>query len=77
MNVMAKVEITAEVTGNVWKIEAGVGDHLDLEDPIMVLESMKMEIPVESPCSGTLTKLLVKEEDDVEEDQVIAVLETP
>ena len=74
---MAKVEITAEVTGNVWKIEVEVGDHLELEDPIMVLESMKMEIPVESPCSGTLTKLLVKEEDDVEEDQVIAVLETP
>ena len=66
-----------QVTGNVWKIEADVGDHLDLDDPIMVLESMKMEIPVESPCSGTLTKLLVKEEDDVEEDQVIAVLETP
>ena len=77
MNVMAKVEITAEVTGNVWKIEVEVGDHLELEDPIMVLESMKMEIPVESPCSGTLIKLLVKEEDNVEEDQVIAVLETP
>ena len=54
MNAMAKVEITAEVTGNVWKIEVDVGDHLELEDPIMVLESMKMEIPVESPCSGTL-----------------------
>ena len=77
VNAMAKVEITAEVTGNVWKIEVDVGDHLELEETIMVLESMKMEIPVESPCSGTLIKLLVKEEDNVEEDQVIAVLETP
>ena len=74
---MAKVEVTAEVTGNVWKIEASIGDSLDTEDNIMILESMKMEIPVEAPCRGILIELLVKEEDNVDEDQVIAILETP
>ena len=74
---MAKVEVTAEVTGNVWKIEASIGDNLDIEDNIMILESMKMEIPVEAPCRGILIELCVKEEDNVDEDQVIAILETP
>ena len=74
---MARVEVTSEVTGNVWKIEAGSGDSLETDDVIMILESMKMEIPVEAPCAGKLVELLVVEEDNVQEDQVIAILETP
>ncbi len=74
---MARVEVTSEVTGNVWKIEAGSGDSLETDDVIMILESMKMEIPVEAPCAGKLVELLVAEEDSVQEDQVIAILETP
>ncbi len=73
---MPKVEVTIEVTGNVWKIEAATGDQLNEEDVIMILESMKMEIPVEAPCSGCLAKILVSEGDSVEEDQVVAVIET-
>ena len=72
---MAKQEIESEVTGNVWKGEKSVGDKVDTEDTIMILESMKMEIPVEAPCAGTIVELLVKEEDAVEEDQVVAVIE--
>ncbi len=72
---MARVEITSEVTGNVWKIEASVGDKLEEEDTILILESMKMEIPVEATCNGTLVELLVAEEEAVEEDQVVAVIE--
>ncbi|MBF68142.1 MAG: acetyl-CoA carboxylase biotin carboxyl carrier protein subunit [Gammaproteobacteria bacterium] len=72
---MAKQEIESEVTGNVWKVEKSVGDKVDTEDTIMILESMKMEIPVEAPCAGTIVELLVKEEDAVEEDQVVAVIE--
>ena len=72
---MAKQEIESEVTGNVWKVEKSVGDTVDAEDTIMILESMKMEIPVEAPCAGTIVELLVKEEDAVEEDQVVAVIE--
>ena len=72
---MAKQEIESEVTGNVWKVEKSVGDKVATEDTIMILESMKMEIPVEAPCSGTIVELLVKEEDAVEEDQVVAIIE--
>lgn len=72
---MAQQEIESEVTGNVWKIEIKEGDKVAKEDVLIILESMKMEIPVEAPCAGIITKLLVKEEDAVEEDQILAVIE--
>jgi len=71
---MSNLPIEAEVTGNVWKIEKNIGDRVEAEDVIMILEYMKMEIPVEAPCAGTLVELLVKEEDSVSEDQVIAII---
>jgi acetyl-CoA carboxylase biotin carboxyl carrier protein len=73
---MAKIEVTSEVTGNVWKVQAKVGDVLAEEDVIMILESMKMEIPVEAPVAGKLVGLLVAEEGSVDEHQVVAVIET-
>ena len=73
---MAKIEVTSEVTGNVWKVQAKVGDVLAEEDVIMILESMKMEIPVEAPVAGKLFELSVAEEDSVVEDQVVAIIET-
>ena len=73
---MARVEITTDVTGNVWKIQAEIGDDLMQDDVIMILESMKMEIPVEATHAGKLIELLVKEEDSVDEDQVVAVIES-
>jgi biotin carboxyl carrier protein len=73
---MARIEVTSEVTGNVWKIQANVGDEVAGEDVIMILESMKMEIPIEAPDGGRLVEVLVKEEDQVDEDQVVAVIET-
>ena len=72
---MPSLPIEAEVTGNVWKNEKKIGDRVEAEDVIMILESMKMEIPVEAPCAGTLTELLVKEEDSVSEDQVVAIID--
>lgn len=73
---MAKIEVTSEVAGNVWKVQAKVGEVLAEEDVIMILESMKMEIPVEAPVAGKLVELLVAEEDSVDEHQVVAVIET-
>jgi len=73
--VMAKIEVTSEVAGNVWKVQAKVGEVLAEEDVIMILESMKMEIPVEAPVAGKLVELLVAEEEGVDEDQVVAVIE--
>ena len=73
---MARQDIESEVTGNVWKVLKGAGDNVDEGEVIMILESMKMEIPVESPSAGKLIDVLVAPEDQVEEDQVVAVLET-
>ena len=72
---MAKHEVESEVTGNVWKILLEVGADVADGDVIMILESMKMEIPVESPAEGKLVELKVSAEDQVEEDQVVAVVE--
>jgi acetyl-CoA carboxylase biotin carboxyl carrier protein len=67
-------EVEAQITGNVWKIEKAVGDSLQEEDVILILESMKMEIPVEAPCAGSLTEIRVSEGDNVEEGTVLAVI---
>ena len=72
---MAKIDVKSEITGKVWKIEAKPGDTLEEDDPILILESMKMEIPVAAPSAGKLVEVLVAEEDTVEEDQVVAVME--
>lgn len=72
---MTTQNVESEVTGNVWKIEVKVGDTVEEEDVIMILESMKMEIPVEAPCAGTISKILVNEKDQVEEEQVVAIIE--
>ena len=72
---MAKMEVESEVTGNVWKILVEEGSKVTSGDVVMILESMKMEIPVEAAADGTIAELLVQEEDQVEEDQVVAVID--
>ena len=73
---MARVEVESEVTGKVWKVEVGVGDRVAEGDTLVILESMKMEIPVESPQAGTVAELLVAPDQPVQEDQVVAVIAT-
>ena len=73
---MATEIVASEITGKVWKIVAQPGAALAEEDPIMILESMKMEIPVLAPVAGTLTKITVKEGDDVAEGQAVAEMST-
>ena len=73
---MAEEKVESEVTGTVWKILVEVGAQVAEEDTLMILESMKMEIPVEAPCAGKVTELLVNPEDPVEEGQIIATLES-
>jgi acetyl-CoA carboxylase biotin carboxyl carrier protein len=68
-------EIRAELVGNVWKVEAQEGDRVEEDDVLIILESMKMEIPVVAPSAGTVREILVKEEDVVQEGQVLAVLD--
>ena len=68
-------EVESEVAGSVWKVEAEVGSAVSAGDVLVILESMKMEIPVEAPVAGTLVELSVAPEDPVAEYQVIAVIE--
>ena len=72
---MATIEVQSVVTGSVWKIEAAVGQRLEPGDVIMILESMKMEIPVIAEDGGTLRELRVAQGVPVTEGQVVAVVE--
>jgi len=67
-------EVRAEMVANVWKVVAAEGQQLDAGDTLVILESMKMEIPVLAEEAGTLSKLHVAEGDVVQEGDLIAVL---
>ena len=73
---MARHEIESEITGIVHTVEISVGDTVDEGDVLLFLESMKMQIPVETPRSGTVAEILVQREDTVEEGQRVAVIES-
>lgn len=70
-----QTRIRSEITGTVWKILMRAGDSLQADDTIMVLESMKMEIPVIAPEAGRVIELLVAEGTPVREGQDVAVFE--
>ncbi len=67
--------VEAQITGSVWKIERAVGDQVAEGDVLILLESMKMEIPVEAPCAGRIAEIRVQEGASVEEGAVLVVLE--
>jgi acetyl-CoA carboxylase biotin carboxyl carrier protein len=66
--------VEAQITGNVWKVEKSVGDRVVEEEVILIIESMKMEIPVEAPLSGTILEIRVAEGDSIEEGAVLVVI---
>ncbi|MEA3353081.1 MAG: biotin/lipoyl-containing protein [Campylobacterota bacterium] len=70
----AGTEVGATVNGNVWKILVNVGDKVEKGQVVSILEAMKMEIDIESPCAGTVTSVAVKPNDAVEEGQTIVVI---
>lgn len=72
---MAIIDIKTEITGNVWKILHQVGSTVTEDEPLMILESMKMEIPVVAVESGVVQEILVKEGDTVTEGSVVARIE--
>jgi len=72
---MARKEIKSEITGSVWKILKKPGDPVGSEDALMILESMKMEIPVLAEMDGSVAEIRVNEGDSVSEGQVLAVLD--
>jgi len=68
-------EVRAHITGVVFQVLAKPGDRVGAGDPIIVLESMKMEIPVEAPRGGTVAEVRAKEGQTVQEGDVVALLE--
>ena len=67
-------EITAHITGTIFKIEKQVGERVEVGDDVIILESMKMEIPLESPAAGVVQDICVEEGQAVEEGMVLAVV---
>lgn len=69
------MDIKAHITGTVWKVEVEIGEEIEEEETVMILESMKMEMPIEAPADGTITEILVKPNEPVQEGQVVARME--
>jgi acetyl-CoA carboxylase biotin carboxyl carrier protein len=68
-------DVRAEITANVWQVHVEAGQTVAVGDTIAILESMKMEIPVEAPVAGIITEVKVKPDDQVQEGDVIAVID--
>jgi biotin carboxyl carrier protein len=67
--------VNAELVANVWKVVAKAGDAVTAEDTVVILESMKMEIPVPAEVAGTITEIAVKEGDVVTEGDLLAEID--
>ena len=68
-------DVEAHITGTVWKIEVAVGDKVDEGDTVVILESMKMEMPVEAEDAGTVAEILCEEGQAVNEGDALVVLD--
>jgi acetyl-CoA carboxylase biotin carboxyl carrier protein len=68
-------DVEAHITGTVWKIEVDVGDEIDEGDTVVILESMKMEMPVEAEDPGKVAEIRCEEGQSVSEGDVLVVLE--
>lgn len=69
------IEIKTQMTGNVWKIVAEVGQQVEEDQEVIILESMKMEIPVLAPEDGVITEIKIAEGDFVSEGDVVMIME--
>jgi acetyl-CoA carboxylase biotin carboxyl carrier protein len=71
---MVELRVRSEIAGSVWKIEVAVGDAVAEDDPLLILESMKMEIPLLSPRAGVVKEILVAEGEPIAEGVVAVIL---
>jgi acetyl-CoA carboxylase biotin carboxyl carrier protein len=69
------MDIKSEIDANVWKIEVAAGDRIEKDQTLLILESMKMEIPVTAPRAGTIRAILTQEGANVVEDEVLITLD--
>jgi len=68
-------EVESQIAGKVWKIETELGARIEVEDVLIILESMKMEVPVEAPCAGRVAEIRVQEGENIEEGAILAVID--
>ncbi|MBK7506759.1 MAG: acetyl-CoA carboxylase biotin carboxyl carrier protein subunit [Comamonadaceae bacterium] len=68
-------KVRSEITGSVWKVEVAVGQTVAEGDTLVIVESMKMEIPISAPASGVVTEILIAEGEPVADDQVVIHLD--
>jgi len=66
--------VRSEVTGSVWKVEVAVGQAVNEGDTLVIVESMKMEIPITAPAAGTVREIFVAEGEPVADDQPVATV---
>jgi acetyl-CoA carboxylase biotin carboxyl carrier protein len=72
---MAEIAVCSEISGSVWKIEVKIGDEVAEEDILVILESMKMEIPLLAPEAGVVKEIRVAEGEPIAEGDVAVILE--
>jgi urea carboxylase len=68
-------EVRAEITANVWQVRVEVGQHVDVGDELVILESMKMEIPVVAPLAGTVSEVHVAPDTSIKEGDLVVVID--
>jgi len=68
-------DLISPLAGKVWKVQVAVGDKVEVDDEVMILEAMKMETPVYAPESGTVKEIKANVGESVEEEQVLMVIE--
>ena len=73
---MALIKVLSEIAGNVWMVEVEAGAQVAEDDTLVILESMKMEIPVDAPSAGKVVEIRVAKDDVVAEGDLIAIIES-
>jgi len=68
-------EVLVPLAGSIWEVIVSVGDQVEEDDELLVIEALKMENPVYAPCDGTVTEIRVKKGDTVEDDDVLMIIE--
>ena len=68
-------EVLVPLAGNIWAVLVNVGDEVEEDDELIVIEALKMENPVYAPCDGTVSEIRVKKGDVVEDDDVLMIIE--
>ena len=69
-------DVLAPLSGTIWKIAATLGEVVEEDDEVLIIEALKMETPIYAPCDGRVKEILVKEGDAVEEDQPLMSIES-